>query len=299
MDFCRTTGELLRFLAYNGLLKDQRECEICDKLMSIMNDQSRSDGIFWRCSDCKVMKSVRADSFFESSKLPLTDAVPLLYMWIQDFRNMNAVREVGVNKATVVDWFSKCRNECMKERKVKIGGIGKIVEIDETCWVKQKHHRGKPKKGSQVWFFGGIERGAGGQAFAVRVKDRKQATLFKIIKRYIRPGTLIISDEWRAYLKLEKHMPQYTHMLIRHKKQTGGGFSKKVTLNDGTEMNINTNKCEGLWAHLKHKTKRIYGTSSGKRDGYLYEQLFRLNARAASKSVSEAFVDLLSENYPV
>lgn len=176
------------------------------------------DGVFWRCSDCKGKKSVRADSFFEGSKLQLTNAVPLLYMWMQDFRNMNAVREAEVNKNTVVEWFSKCRKECMTKRKVKIGGIGKVVEIDETCWVKQKHHRGKPKKDAQVWFFGGIERGHGGRAFAVRVKNRKQATLFKIIKRYIRPGTLIISDEWRAYLKLEKHMPQYTHMLIRHKK---------------------------------------------------------------------------------
>jgi hypothetical protein len=212
---------------------------------------------------------------------------------------MNAVKEAEVNKNTVIDWFSKCRKECMKKLKIQIGGIGKIVEIDETCWVKQKHHRGKPKKGTQVWFFGGIERGKGGCAFAVRVKDRKQVTLFKVIKRYIRPGTLIISDEWRAYLKLEKHMPQYTHMLIRHKKKTGGGFSKKVTLKDGTKMNVNTNKCEGLWAHLKHKTKRIYGTSSKKRDGYLYEALFRQNARADGKSVCEAFVDLLRENYPV
>ena len=50
-------------------------------------------------------------------------------------------------------------------------------------------------------------------------------------------------------------------MLIRHKNKTGGGFSKIVKMEDGTELNVNTNKCEGLWAHLKHKTKRIYGTS--------------------------------------
>ena len=47
-------------------------------------------------------------------------------------------------------------------------------------------------------------------------------------------------------------------MLIRHKKKTGGGFSKIVKMEDGTELNVNTNKCEGLWAHLKHKTKRIW-----------------------------------------
>jgi transposase-like protein len=237
--FSQTTEELLRFLAHNGLLQNERNCESCDGAMSIIKKPGTSDQVEWNCSDCRIKKSVRADSFFSGSNLPLTKAVPLLYMWFRDFRNMNAVHEAEVNKATVVDWFSKCRNECMKGRKVKIGGVGKIVEIDETCWVKQKHNRGKPKKGSQVWFFGGIERGQDGQAFAVRVKDRKQATLFKIIKRYIRPDTLIISDEWRAYLKLEKHVPQYTHMLIRHKKKNWRWIFK-----EGDFSRWNRNECQ-------------------------------------------------------
>jgi hypothetical protein len=62
------------------------------------------------------------------------------------------------------------------------------VEIDESCWVKLKHNRGKPKKGSQTWIFGGIERGEGGQAFAIAVKDRKQATLYDVIRRHIFSG---------------------------------------------------------------------------------------------------------------
>ena len=54
-----------------------------------------------------------------------------------------------------------------------------------------------------------IERGEGGQAIVQRVPDRKQRTLFKLIKRWVRPNTTIISDEWPAYRQLERHMPQY------------------------------------------------------------------------------------------
>ena len=47
-------------------------------------------------------------------------------------------------------------------------------------------------------------------------------------------------------------------MLIRHKKKMGVGFSKILKMEDGTELNINTNKCEGLWAHLKQDEENLW-----------------------------------------
>ena len=41
-----------------------------------------------------------------------------------------------------------------------IGGVGKIVEIDESKFGKRKYHRGRRVDG--VWVFGGIERENGG-----------------------------------------------------------------------------------------------------------------------------------------
>lgn len=83
----------------------------------------------------------------------------LVYMWIEDFRNKNVIKELGLAKSTVVNWFNYCRLQC--ETQQPIGSEGKTVEIDETCWVKQKHNRGNPKRGTQMWYFGGIERGEG------------------------------------------------------------------------------------------------------------------------------------------
>ena len=44
------------------------------------------------------------------------------------------------------------------------------------------------------WVFGGIERGTP-NAFMVIVPDRTKTTLLPIIQRYIRPGTMIMSNE--------------------------------------------------------------------------------------------------------
>jgi hypothetical protein len=71
-----------------------------------------------------------------------------------------------------------------------------------------------------------------------------------------------------------------------------------IKLADGADFNVNTNKFEGLWAHLKHKTKRIYGTSIALTESYMHEQLFRMNARAKEQTIIEAFVKIIRKNYP-
>ena len=48
------------------------------------------------------------------------------------------------------------------------------------------------------------------------VDDRSRATLLPIIKQYIRPGTEIISDKWKAYDTLSSE--GYTHKTVNHSK---------------------------------------------------------------------------------
>ena len=137
---------VLKFLAYHGLIKNEMKCESCQNLMGL---NKKKEEFEWRCSACDIRKSVRDKSFAKSS-LPIYKILALIYMWIEDFRNKNVVKELKIDKNTVVNWFNYCRNECT-DFKEKIGGPQKIIEIDETCWVKQKHRRGKPKKGTQIW----------------------------------------------------------------------------------------------------------------------------------------------------
>ena len=63
------------------------------------------------------------------------------------------------------------------------------------------------------------------------VDKRDEATLLPLIKRWIEPGTIIISDCWKAYCNLEKH--GYTYRTVNHSQE----FVK--------EQGDSTNKMEG------------------------------------------------------
>jgi transposase-like protein len=80
-----------------------------------------------------------------------------------------------------------------------IGGLGKVVEVDESKFGKRKYRRGRYVKGQ--WVFGGVERGSG-RTFLVIVNDRSADTLFGLIKKWIRPGTTVVTDCWAAYRSL-------------------------------------------------------------------------------------------------
>ena len=94
---------------------------------------------------------------------------------------------------------------------MKLVGWSKNIAED---YRKKSLNNGKtdflPKKYLGI---GCIERGEGGQAIVELVPNRKRKTLFKLIKKWIKPKTLIISDEWPVYLQLEKHLPQYKFIL--------------------------------------------------------------------------------------
>lgn len=68
---------------------------------------------------------------------------------------------------------------------------------------------------------------------------RDEATSLPIIEQKIEPGTIIVSDCWAAYNKLENH--GYTHKTVNH--------SKEFVNEDGDH----TNKIEGHWRQAKAK----------------------------------------------
>ena len=65
------------------------------------------------------------------------------------------------------------------------------------------------------WVFGGTERGSM-ESFMVEVEKRDAATLVPIIQEYIRPGTIMYSDELRAYSQV--HTLGYEHRTVNHSR---------------------------------------------------------------------------------
>ena len=61
------------------------------------------------------------------------------------------------------------------------------------------------------WVVGGIESDSR-KSFLIPVDKRDEQTLLPIIQKWIKPGTTIISDCWKAYTNLEKY--GYTHKTL-------------------------------------------------------------------------------------
>ena len=203
---CSDQFELFSWLRELGVLIDLEgiNCKKCGAPnFRIKRDENgstfKTDRQFWQCctKGCNTRVSIRADSWFARSHLPITTLVLLTYFWI--FRYPPAVieRELHIGSGhTVIDWLNFAREVCVSvlERESEpIGGPGTIVEIDESKFGKRKYNRGRQVDGA--WIFGGIERHNPERCFLVRVPDRSAATLIPLIKRYIKPGTRIF-EQW-------------------------------------------------------------------------------------------------------
>ena len=80
--------------------------------------------------------------------------------------------------------------------------------------------------------FGGIEEDSR-RSFLVAVEDRSEATLLPIIKQWIEPGTVIVSDCWKSYRNLEKN--GYFHQTVNQSKEfvNEDGFNTTILKDTG------------------------------------------------------------------
>ena len=147
------------------------------------------------------------------------------------------------------------------EGTATIGGPGVIVEIDESKFGKRKYHRGHHVDGA--WVFGGRERDNGKKCFFEIVERRDKPTLLSIIKKRILPGSVIMSDCWKAYDCLSKE--GYTHMTVNHSENF-----------KDPETGAHTNSIEGTWQKIKHGVSfPKFGIKSEHLGGYLAEYHWR------------------------
>jgi len=153
-----------------------------------------------------------------------------------------------------------CRELCevtLFERREKLGGPGKVVQIDESKIGKRKYHRGHVVEGQ--WVFGGIEQDSR-KCFIVTVEDRTEATLVSHIQEWVEQGTTIVSDCWKGYVNLEKY--GYEHKTVNH------------SVEFVNEEGYDTNKIEGQWRQMKVSLP-THGRKKEHYSSYLAEFIWR------------------------
>jgi hypothetical protein len=222
------------------------------------------DQFHWRCTgkNHRVRLSIRKDSFFTKSHLPIRNILRIVYYWSWDTPLQVIEHEIPVGRKAGVDWLNFIREECgthLLNHPAVIGGPGKTVTIDETKYFHRKYHRGRYRDGQ--WVFGGIDVDDPTKCFLVSVPNRERATLEPIIQQYVLPGTMIWSDEWPSYRNLSAL--GYVHHTVNHSQN----FICPITC-------VHTNHIEGMWMRAKKKLRRMHGTSEELFDSYLEEWLW-------------------------
>ncbi len=232
----------------------------------------------WRCKACKRDFSVKVGTIFEDSPIPLTAWFPAIWMLSSSKKSVSShalARALGVTQKTA--WFMVHRIRLL----MKQGGFEPLsgeVEVDETfVGGKSRNMHADKRSGAlkgrhggmvgKVAIMGLLERH--GDVRTRIVPNVRRATLQRVVREQVVPGSTVYSDALRSYRGLDW---DYVHATIDHAETY-------------VKDRVHTNGLENFWSLFK---RTIYGThhsvSPVHLDRYLDDATFRFNTRKLSDS---------------
>lgn len=200
---------------------------------------------------CQTTRSIRqGNRFFHyndlngriNSKLTLCQILEVVFMFILDLPVDSVTTVTGRSAQTVVDWFNMCREVCSsvvsyRTRGQLVGTAADPVQIDEARFAgRRKYGRGRFLQGDQLpesedsdvnvannrnhgrridgpWVFG-LRNRTEARYFVIGRRDAN--TLVPIIQREVQQNSVIHSDEWPAYNRLNQL--GYIHDTVNHQE---------------------------------------------------------------------------------
>ena len=158
-----------------GVIKSKTKSLSCGcalKLVSRTRGGKNANKLLtWRCSNSKCQKyeSAFQDSFFRLFRKSFMLELLIIKYWciqisIAKTVELLSLHESFIERHFVASIYQRLRNLCSianKESTIKLGGKGKVVEIDESLVFKVKYNRGSGLKRKQIWIFGMVESSFG------------------------------------------------------------------------------------------------------------------------------------------
>ena len=276
----------VRILESHGILPANTTQMYCPKPlcnghpMSLI--QINKDTWIWKCFKRNLVKkypkskahleqcchsiSKQSGTFLTKNHIAPSKLLIFINLWLKrSYNQREAALQANISATTCLRLKQKCEIACetyVSNNFKMIGGPGIYVELDETIISKTVLNKGN----RFYWIFGGIQRhGFAYRSFLIplvvstfnqslnrrelRILHRDSKTLIPMITKHVRPGSIIITDGWKAYLKLSKPIGgvvYYEHHVINHNKHYV----------DPRNPHIHTNNIERYWQWMKQYCKR-------------------------------------------
>lgn len=249
-------------------------CGVADANHYRLNVKSEFKGMY-KCKSCKQRFTVTLGTMFEGSPISLRVWFIATYIFASHKKGISShqlARDLGVTQKTA--WFMLHRLR-QTFTDIEPNALAGVVSMDETFVGGKNKNRHADKK-----FDGGqggnsedktIVMGAMSAAGSVVthiITDRNAETMIPEANKMVKKGSIIVTDEHRAYYRLNK---EYFHIVVNH--------------NEGAYVNgaFTTNNIEGFWSLLKRGIIGIYHSVSSKHlQPYCNEFGFRYNSRKVS-----------------
>jgi len=234
------------------------------------------------CNGCCKAFSVTVGTIFHGTHVPLQKwflLITLMQNAKKGLSSCQAARDIEMNRPTVWSMMHRIRKAMGSDNSLLSG----IIEMDET-YVGGKPRKDNKKDDDDENNMGGprgrgtkktavvgmLERGGNVKAKSVAKNELKFIDFLKMIRKNINVAeSLLVTDEYKAYNKMNKVIPHYS---VNHSKEYVKG-------------DIHTNTIESFWAILKRGIMgQFHWVSKKHLNSYIDEFCYRYNAREIDSS---------------
>lgn len=229
------------------------------------------------CRSCRKQFSVTVGTLFERSHIPLNKWLLAFHLMAASKKGMSAHqmhRQLDITYKTA--WFMchRIREAMKQENRPKLGGAGKVVEVDETFFGKRPQTATKRGTFSKNAIVALVERDGESRAFHVaRVSGR---TAKAVLNANADKASHLMTDESGIYKQSGAEFA--THYTTNHSRKQ---YSKPINNSQFPELRrAHSNTVEGFFSILKRGLIGTYHHVGAQHLGrYVNEFDFRYNHR--------------------
>jgi transposase-like protein len=248
----------------------------------------------WKCKECNRQFSVKLNTIFEDSPISLDKWLTALWMLANCKNGVSSYeisRAIGVTQKSAWFMLHRIRLAMRLTLPSKLGGSGGPCEVDETYVggkVKNMHRSRRARlegqktaglKNDTKTIVAGVIDRVSGEVRAEVVPNRERKTLDAIVRKYVKYGSTVISDDHVGYDQVKW---RFTHEVI-------------TKVEGYVRGQVHTQNIENFWALLKRGLAGTYVAVEPEHLArYVDEQVFRFNNRKNKKD-GDRFEKMLTQ----